>query len=59
LKVNPRMQVIDLQEHPIRGLYAAGETTGGFFYHNYPSGSGIPRGFVTGRIAGRNAATDA
>ena len=58
LKVNPRMQVFDVQESPIPGLYAAGEMTGGFFYHNYPSGSGIPRGFVTGRIAGGNAATD-
>jgi tricarballylate dehydrogenase len=58
LKVNPRMQVFDVQERPIPGLYAAGEMTGGFFYYNYPSGSGIPRGFVTGRIAGRSAATD-
>jgi len=30
--------------------------TGGFFYHNYPSGSGLMRGAVTGRVAGQFAA---
>ena len=38
------------------GLYAAGELTAGFFYYNYPSGSGLLRGAVTGKIAGTNAA---
>jgi tricarballylate dehydrogenase len=37
-------------------LYAAGEITAGFFFHNYPSGSGLLRGAVTGKIAGTNAA---
>jgi tricarballylate dehydrogenase len=41
----------------IPGLYAAGEITGGIFYHNYPSGSGLMLGAVFGRIAGTNAAT--
>lgn len=58
LKVNPRLEVLDKRERPIQGLYGAGELTGGFFYHNYPSGSGLMRGAVTGRMAGRNAATD-
>ena len=41
---------------PIPGLYAAGEITGGIFYHNYPSGSGLMLGAVFGRIAGTKAA---
>jgi tricarballylate dehydrogenase len=41
---------------PIRGLYAAGEITGGIFYHNYPSGAGLMLGAVFGRIAGTRAA---
>ena len=58
LKVNPRMQVLDKRDKPIKGLYGCGELTGGFFFHNYPSGSGFMRGAVTGRVSGRNGATD-
>ena len=58
LKINTQCQVINRLDLPIRGLYACGEITAGFFYYNYPSGSGLMRGGVTGRIAGRNAATD-
>jgi tricarballylate dehydrogenase len=56
LKINNRCQVLNKLDLPIAGLYAAGELTGGFFYYNYPSGSGLTRGAVTGRIAGGNAA---
>ncbi len=56
LKVDTHMRVLDTRDRPIAGLYAAGEMTGGFFYHGYPSGSGLMRGSVTGRIAGREAA---
>lgn len=56
LKINDRCQVLNKLDRPIAGLYAAGELTGGFFYYNYPSGSGLMRGAVTGRIAGGNAA---
>ena len=56
LKINSRCQVLSRLDRPISGLYAAGELTGGFFYYNYPSGSGLMRGAVTGRIAGGNAA---
>ena len=58
LKINNRCQVLDKQDHPMPGLYAAGELTGGFFYFNYPSGAGLMRGAVTGRIGGANAASD-
>jgi len=57
LKINSNCQVLNTQDQPVRGLYAAGEMTGGFFYHNYPGGSGLVRGAVTGRLAGRSAAT--
>ena len=40
----------------IPGLYAAGEITGGIFYHNYPSGAGLMLGAVFGRRAGTEAA---
>jgi tricarballylate dehydrogenase len=56
LRVDPNCQVLNKINRPIRGLYAAGEITGGFFYYNYPSGSGLTRGAVTGRVAGRSAA---
>ncbi|MFQ5849653.1 MAG: FAD-dependent tricarballylate dehydrogenase TcuA [Candidatus Binatia bacterium] len=56
LKINTRCQVLNRLDRPITGLYAAGELTAGFFYYNYPSGGGLMRGAVTGRIAGRNAA---
>ncbi len=56
LKINNRCQVLNRIDQPIKGLFAAGELTGGFFYYNYPSGSGMTRGAVTGRIAGGNAA---
>ena len=52
LKTNEKAQVIDTSDRPIKGLYAVGEVTGGFFYHNYPSGTGLVRGAVMGRIAG-------
>jgi len=57
LKINTSCQVLNRLDQPIAGLYAAGELTGGFFYYNYPSGSGLMRGAVTGRIAGQNAAS--
>jgi flavocytochrome c len=51
LKINTRCQVIDTRGQVIPGLYAAGETAGGFALH------GLPRVTVFGRIAGREAAT--
>ena len=49
-------QVLDLNFHPIPGLYAAGETVGGIFYFNYPAGTGLVSGCVFGKIAGDGAA---
>ncbi len=55
LKTNDKAQVIDNMDTPIKGLYAVGEITGGFFYHNYPAGTGLVRGAIMGRIAGAHA----
>ncbi|TAK82486.1 MAG: FAD-binding dehydrogenase [Betaproteobacteria bacterium] len=51
----PTAQVMDTDLCPIPGLYAAGELIGGFFYFNYPSGTGLTTGAVMGRIAGTTA----
>jgi tricarballylate dehydrogenase len=56
LRVNTETQVLDTDERPIPGLYAAGELVGGLFYFNYPGGTGLTSGSVFGRIAGANAA---
>lgn len=55
VKVNRYAQVLDTEDHPIPGLYASGEITGGFFYFNYPGGAGLTRGAVFGRLAGLHA----
>jgi len=56
LKINPVTQVLDINDRPLPGLYAAGELVGGLFYYNYPGSSGLMAGAVFGRIAGREAA---
>lgn len=49
LRINTKCQVLDMHGQVIAGLYAAGETAGGFGLH------GLPRVTVFGRIAGREA----
>jgi tricarballylate dehydrogenase len=48
-------EVVDAEEQPIPGLYAAGEMLGGLFKGNYPGGSGLTAGMVFGRRAGSRA----
>ena len=48
-------RIIDVYGHPILRLYSAGEL-GSSFGHLYLSGGNIAECFITGRIAGRNAA---
>lgn len=55
LRINTEAQVLDTEEKPIPGLYAAGELVGGLFYFNYPGGTGLTSGAVFGRIAGSSA----
>ena len=56
LRITGDGQVVDLEQRPIPGLFAAGELVGGLFYQNYPGGAGLMAGSVFGRIAGRSAA---
>ena len=51
LKINTKCQIIDRNNQVIPGLYACGESTGGFALH------GLPRVTVFGRVAGREAAS--
>jgi len=50
LRINRKCQVIDIHSQVIPGLYACGESAGGFALH------GLPRVIVFGRVAGREAA---
>jgi succinate dehydrogenase/fumarate reductase flavoprotein subunit len=52
---NPKQQIVDTTNAPITRLYAAGEL-GSSFGHLYLSGGNIAECFVTGWIAGREAA---
>jgi tricarballylate dehydrogenase len=58
IQINESAQVLDGRGRVMRGLYATGEITGGFFAHNYPVGSGLVRGAVFGKIAGAHAALE-
>lgn len=55
VKVNEKTEVLNKEDQPIKGLYAAGEMIGELFYHNYPGGSGLMSGSVFGRTAGNSA----
>ena len=59
LKIDTEGRVVDTTGQVMANLYATGEIAGGFFYHNYPAGSGLVRGAVFGRIAGESAARQA
>lgn len=50
--INEKTQVLNENEEPIEGLYAAGEVTGGFHGTQRIDGSGLGDSFVFGRIAG-------
>ncbi len=59
LKIDTDTNVLDIEDRPIGGLFAAGELIGGLFYFNYPGSTGLMAGAVFGRIAGREAARHA
>src|SRR3989442_7596505 len=56
LRIRSDAQVIDCEQRPIPGLFAAGELVGGLFYHNYPGGAGLDARALVGPIAGGAAA---
>ena len=55
VRINSRGEVLDTEDRPIPGLYAAGELVGGLFYHNYIGGAGLMAGAVFGKLAGEQA----
>ncbi len=61
LAVNTKLQVLDTEHKVIPGLYAAGNTAGGFFANDYPvivPGMSHSRAWTFGRIAATNAAAE-
>lgn len=56
LKINENTEVLDAQDAPIPGLFAAGEVTGGVHGANRLGGNAVADIIVFGRIAGQNAA---
>jgi len=58
VQINVRGQVIDLNQNPIRGLFAAGEVTGGVHGACRLGSCAITDCLVFGRISGRNAAVE-
>ncbi len=59
LKIDTSTRVLDIEDAPIPGLYAAGELVGGLYYFNYPGSTGLMAGAVFGQIAGQEAASHA
>ena len=57
LKINTKAQVLNTEDIPIAGLYAAGEIVGGIFLYDSLRAAGLMHGAVFGRIAGTNAAS--
>lgn len=55
LRINTKMQVLNKAGVPIKGLYAAGNCSGGFFAHNYPEyivGVAVGRTLTEGYLLG-------
>ena len=57
IRINTNMQVLDRNGDPIKGLYCAGDCSGGFFAHNYPEyivglavGRSLTEGYLLGEI---------
>lgn len=53
--INSDAEVLDRREKAISGLYAAGNSTGGLFFNNYPGGTGLMNAATFGKIAAENA----
>ena len=54
--ITPDAEVLDTTDRTIPGLFAAGNSTGGLFYENYPGGTGLTNAAVFGRVAAESAA---
>ena len=58
LKIDDNAHVIDKNGDIIKGLYAAGEVTGGIHGGNRLGGNAVVDTVVFGKIAGKNAALE-
>ena len=58
LKINENANVLDKDNNVIKGLYAAGEVTGGIHGRNRLGGNAVVDTVVFGKIAGQNAAKE-
>ena len=58
LKIDEKAHVLDKNGEVIKGLYAAGEVTGGIHGGNRLGGNAVVDTVVFGKIAGGNAATE-
>jgi flavocytochrome c len=56
IMTDPSARVLEPDNRPIPGLFAAGEGAGGAFFEDYIGGGALTMCLVMGRIAGRNAA---
>lgn len=56
LRVNPKLQVLDVYLQPIPGLYAAGEIIGGLHGNSYIGGDSVGSCMTFGRLAGKSIA---
>lgn len=58
LTVNERLEVLDTEGEPIKGLYAGGDASGSFYGYDYPlfiTGGSLGRAFVFGVLAAKSA----
>ena len=55
IRINKHMQALGQDYQPIKGLYVAGQDSGGFFSYPYYEGEGWTQGYAwtSGRIAGK------
>ena len=56
LAIDEKARVLDENDNPIDGLYAAGEATGGIHGKDRLGGNSLADAMVFGKIAGREAA---
>ena len=58
IKFNEKSQVLNQQNEIIKGLYAAGEVTGGLHGKNRLAGNSLLECVVFGRIAGQQSISE-
>ena len=56
VKINTKTEVLNKENQPITGLYAAGEVTGGLHGNNRIGGNSVAEIIIFGRQAGQQAA---